>query len=444
MVKYGIKIVLIFLFGVNAYAQQKVIDETKNLISHKETLQSFYKKLEQDSSISILHIGDSHIHANFITHRLRELFQNSFGNSGRGITFPLRLAKTNGHLDIRYYSDIEWEKNRIVEAENSDVGVAGVSISTKEPQFFIKLVNRENLPISQIKIVGKGLQKLRIGIPNTAISLRKSLCPSKIYRVKSGDCLGKIARKFGISIQRLKQLNHLRSSRININQKLIVRTKNKPQTLNLKQFDFVEPVLKSDTELMVAIDKEITDLYLINKTEKNNTPTKIDAVFINNNQKGVVYNSIGFNGAKYCDYNKSKLFFEELQNITPDLIILSLGTNEAFEKPYGVELFRNDLELFLSKLQQVTTCRSILLTTPPSSLIKRRYSNKKLGKFAAILKEVANEKNIAVWDLFDIMGRENGMRKWAKNGLAAHDRIHFTEKGYYLQAELLYKALLEK
>ncbi len=444
MVRNLFRIYLIFIVVSNAYAQKSVFDESKNGIINRQALQNFYDKLQHDSTVSVLHIGDSHIQANFISHRMRELFQNQYGNAGRGITFPLRLTRTNGHLDIKYYSDIAWERKRIIDTKNSKVGAAGFTISTDEPQFFIKLVNHDSLPISQIKIVGKGLDKLKIGIPNTAVSLRKSHYPSKVYRVKPGDCLGVIARKFGTSVRKLKKMNHLRSSRININQKLIVRTKNKPQNLNLKQFDFVEPVLKSDTELMAAVAAPITDLYLINKTEKNNTPTKIDAVFVTGSEKGVIYNSIGVNGAKYCDYNKSDLFFEELKNISPDLVILSLGTNEAFERPYGTEQFREDLEMFLLKLEKVTACRDILLTTPPSSMIKRRYSNKKLGKFADILKEVAQEKNMAVWDLYDIMGRENGMRKWAENKLAARDRIHFTRQGYYLQAELLYKALLKK
>jgi len=42
------------------------------------------------------------------------------------------------------------------------------------------------------------------------------------YRVRRGDSLIKIAKKFGISVRELKRLNHLRSSKIYVGQRLIV------------------------------------------------------------------------------------------------------------------------------------------------------------------------------------------------------------------------------
>ena len=42
----------------------------------------------------------------------------------------------------------------------------------------------------------------------------KELSKHRYYKVRSGDCLGKIAHRYGISIQRLKQLNNLKSNMI--------------------------------------------------------------------------------------------------------------------------------------------------------------------------------------------------------------------------------------
>lgn len=42
------------------------------------------------------------------------------------------------------------------------------------------------------------------------------------YRVKSGDVLGKIAARYGVSISKIKKWNKLRSDRIDINQKLTI------------------------------------------------------------------------------------------------------------------------------------------------------------------------------------------------------------------------------
>ena len=43
---------------------------------------------------------------------------------------------------------------------------------------------------------------------------QKELSKHRYYKVRRGDCLGKIARKYGISIRRLKQLNGLKSNMI--------------------------------------------------------------------------------------------------------------------------------------------------------------------------------------------------------------------------------------
>ena len=54
--------------------------------------------------------------------------------------------------------------------------------------------------------------------PNEMLAIeegfQKELAKHRYYKVRSGDCLGKIARKYGISITRLKQLNGLKSNTI--------------------------------------------------------------------------------------------------------------------------------------------------------------------------------------------------------------------------------------
>lgn len=57
--------------------------------------------------------------------------------------------------------------------------------------------------------------------------------------------------------------------------------------------------------------------------------------------------------------------------------------------------------------------------------------------------DLSEKHGVAVWDLFEIMGGLSSVRQWEKAGLAKRDKIHFTRKGYYLQAELMYSALME-
>lgn len=53
---------------------------------------------------------------------------------------------------------------------------------------------------------------------------------------------------------------------------------------------------------------------------------------------------------------------------------------------------------------------------------------------------LAREYNGAYWDLFEIMGGLNSIKLWERNGLAQKDKVHFTRKGYYLNADLLFVA----
>lgn len=47
------------------------------------------------TSVTILHIGDSHIQADVLTDRVRKHFWNRFGSGGRGLITPLKICGTN-------------------------------------------------------------------------------------------------------------------------------------------------------------------------------------------------------------------------------------------------------------------------------------------------------------------------------------------------------------
>lgn len=53
-------------------------------------------------------------------------------------------------------------------------------------------------------------------------SAKSSSSKSRVYKVKRGDTLGAIARKYGTSVKAIKRANGLRSDLIHINQKLVI------------------------------------------------------------------------------------------------------------------------------------------------------------------------------------------------------------------------------
>ena len=72
-------------------------------------------------------------------------------------------------------------------------------------------------------MIGRWLLALAVLIMLSDTSL------ARIYIVKRGDSLYKIAKRFKVSIRKLKRLNHLRSSRIYPGQRLIIPEKKPPK-----------------------------------------------------------------------------------------------------------------------------------------------------------------------------------------------------------------------
>lgn len=441
--------VLCLLHFVGVGAKERASGYTVNKIENCEALCSFYEKLEAEpQSLEILHIGDSHIQANFMTGYVREKLQSVYGDGGRGFVFPYRLARTNGVVGVHFYSDVAWKRHRIITKDAVKVGVSGYNVYTKANRFFLQLKVEEDIAFSEVVLRGKGLADFRCGIPKINIKPPKPVYDKVVYRVKSGDVLGKIARKFRVSIKNIKLWNHLRSDLIRIGQRLRILKKNSHTAwkLNSDDFEWVEPLEQTDSVVRLITSGSVQELFFAKVTESRTQSdvTEIHSCLLKKSEPGVVYHSIGVNGAKFTDFNQSAKFFSELGYFTPDLVVISIGTNEAFDRFYPLASFEQDLKKFCERVKENTGCQNILLTTPPSALIRKHYTNKKLPDYAHLLKKFAETEGYAVWDLYAVMQAQGGMRSWYKKGWAAKDRIHFTQKGYRVQGELLYDALIDR
>ena len=126
----------------------------------------------------------------------------------------------------------------------------------------------------------------------------------------------------------------------------------------------------------------------------------------------------------------------------PDLFIISLGTNESFGK-FSTEKYLSDLQFFLETIQQKYPNAAVLLTTPPPSLFQKNYPNLVVAEYAAKTLDLINSKNIAVWNLHAQMGGIFGVNQNFDNGLVQPDKIHYTNKGYEMQGQLLFEALMK-
>lgn len=179
--------------------------------------------------------------------------------------------------------------------------------------------------------------------------------------------------------------------------------------------------------------------------------------------RGVYFSFIGKNGATSTQLNTED-YMAAFSEKHPDLIIVSLGTNEAHGMGYNEAQHEKQLDAFFDNLQTACPDAAILLTTPPgdylntsyisyrsSSRSRRRASrvrttkriNPMSSRCASFIADYGHGRHMAVWDLFTICGGEDtAQRNWATNNYMRPDRVHFQPDGYEIQGHMLGEALV--
>jgi lysophospholipase L1-like esterase len=120
-----------------------------------------------------------------------------------------------------------------------------------------------------------------------------------------------------------------------------------------------------------------------------------------------------------------------------------MGVNDTQSKDFGKEEFIENYDSLIMVIKSVSPNAAIVLTTTTDNFIKRKRSNNKSITAREAMFELMERHNVAVWDLFSLMGGYKSMLKWQKAGLAGKDRVHFTPKGYVLLGDLMFEALMK-
>lgn len=168
---------------------------------------------------------------------------------------------------------------------------------------------------------------------------------------------------------------------------------------------------------------------------------------------GVLTHSIGNNGATFSAYGMIDRFGSELSRLHPDLVIIALGTNEAFGR-LSVETLTNNISTLVESVRLHCPGSKILLVGP-TECYRRTYRRTRRGRrrragqtvntaTATVARTVrlhAEENGIAYYNHYAVAGNAANMRS-AK--VLGNDGVHFTAAGYRLWGNLLADAILEK
>ena len=337
---------------------------------------------------SIAHIGDSHIQAEGNTSRIRRQMQQKYGNAGRGLITPFRLAGTNQPTDYRITSPSTFAAAKLMRLPwTTTMGFTGISLPISSTATTFDIHNSDTF--DTIIVYGQG--------------------KIAITKIEAGG-----------------------------------------QAIGFEG-------LAGDNFFSAALSDATTACTITLSAPGGN----IFGFELRYGNKGVRYHAIGNNGATFAQYNGIPGFGSAIQQLSPDLVIISLGTNEAFGKTTD-EAFTRQIDAMVNDVRTHNPEAQILLTTPAEcqrSIYTTKRTRRRRGRKArtrrirtyavntniarlrtAILR-YGESHNIAIWDWYDVAGGDGASSLWLSAHLLGGDRIHRTWTGYHLEGDLLAEAL---
>jgi hypothetical protein len=364
MTKPSIHIILLLFFSgclygqtldSSAYKKFLFIKKALNSIENdSNSLDSFYEKLylleqKKNKRVNITHIGDSHIQADNFSGLLRQKLQLKFGNAGRGTVYPYRAAKSNEPGSYKSFTNVPWDYKRNVFYDNPlPIGLSGFTIETFNAN-------------AEVNILVKDQPGLGYSFTKFTLFHEKGLS------------------NFDITIC---------------------------DDLNCEQGVF-HSIDKSTNPFVseLKLERPVRQVYLRNSCADTavQKSTRIYGMLLENDSAGVLYNMIGVNGAEYRHYTMSKYFTQQLSYLNSDLVIISLGTNEAYSAGFDKELFYRNIDSLVTNVRTANPDANILLTTPPDSYRrtrKGRVKNPDVKEAKEAIIRYCREHNTAYWDLF--------------------------------------------
>ncbi len=365
-------------------------------IQNTAAIQRTLNKIKgKQGTARILHLGDSHVAADYITGMLRHKLQAKFGNAGRGFSHIDQPWGFGGRRLKR--KDSAWKLRRVVDrgGPGKPYGFSGVSIEAKKKG--AEAVYRVN-PDDKHVVVTYGAQ------PGGG----------KITVKLEGEPLGTI---------------------------------DTAGSLQAKNQRFALPAITAAQRKRGRAPKGGRKLQLVASAKK----VRLYGLSFEGEGSGVFYDTIGPVGADAKVYTQleQRSFVDHLKAHNPDLIVLMVGGNDALKirkKWTDLNKVKQDHEKLLDTLKSALPNAECLIWTPMDSGTKKGGKIKSQAWVPEVRQmqlEVAKAKGCAVWDLYDAMGGKGSIVRWAKAKVMNKDLIHPKRSSADLLGLMAYESLAE-
>ena len=360
-------------------------------------MERFFSKMDSvvflgEGNVSIMHIGGSHVQAGVFTQQFRDNLLSISPDliGGQNFVFPFSAGGTNNpsHFIVRSTGNWTYCRNAVRRETDKRMGLAGAAITTTDSLATVSIVTREKHPTD----LTPDFDFNRVTV--IGFSETENVVPVVGFN--------------GIVMQGL--YDEWRST----------------YTFQLPAFT------DSICILFDSVPGEFT----------------LTGVLLENDMSGISVHGVGVNGASVPSYLRCNDFERDLELIKPDLIIFSIGINDAADKDFSKICFKQNYKELIGIIQRVNPDCALLFVTNNDSFKKIRKNKYQVNQNGMLAEEafleMGEEYNAAVWNQFDIMGGLKSMAEWEKAGLAKKDKVHFTNEGYKLLGDLLYNALITR
>lgn len=341
--------------------------------------------MEGNEQLSVIQFGGSHIQAGYWSGQIRLRMSEMFpGLSGAiGYVFPFEIAKTNTPFHYKATHEGTWDYSKITDKKPYYApGAGGIVAHATDTPAMISIVSTNNLNYQT-----QHFNKITIFHDTTANSYEAILIEDSL-----------VLRKY-------------------------TEKENGTTTFYLKT------------------DFDTLSFKLI-KTDSIQDHFNFYGAYLENDNPGITYSGIGINGAATSSYLKCEYFEEQLCSMHPDLVIFSIGVNDASGNHFNDRQYQMNYEIIIEKIRKINPGCMFIFTTNNDFYSYYGVNNPFAHNVYEVMQALAEKYGGAIWDMFTVMGGSRSINIWRSEMLAKRDRIHFTGKGYKLVGDLFFDAFL--
>ena len=353
----------------------------KNTIQINDSIRSKLTKILESGNIKIVHIGDSHLQAAFFTEKVKQLLYQHFQENEMIASPGFIFPFSMAQTNNPYFFKVSYT-GQWLRSKNVDE------------------IQNSQIGISGITVSTSTPQsELKIKMQNQKYNFKTKYFFDKVILLHNIDSSINISAN-----NRFGNISNIGST-----------------------WEFNEPIDSIQFSFSNSDTSKNLELYGLILEKKNSN---------------VQYHTIGVNGSMAHSYLKCSLFENHLKLLDPNIVILSLGTNEAYNKDFNREEYIFNLTSLISKIHN-TNPNAILLIATPNDHLKNGVINNNIAIVNESIYSLTNYFSFGIWDFYKIMGGSGSINNWYKKQLTSEDRLHFNRKGYEIQGELLYNALIQ-